>query len=245
MWRLYPKARRLTARLRVCVKTDLLPSLTVGVPLVARLNRPHTEPRASASGARPGSSRTLFLAALIALALLAPLAHAERWKVQYFFDELKRTLYIADIAFPTAARGIAVGTITGEGRGNGSVVLLTNDGGAHWATEPIKDHPRSIFFLNDSIGWMVGDDAIWMTEESGHAWKKVGDQIKANRKVGPTPPGGLITRVWFLDAQHGFACGLQKSMLETHDSGKTWEDIEEAAKPSVRSRLRGLQPDLF
>jgi len=244
MWCLNSKAQRL----RVCLKTDLLPSLTVGVPFVARSNEPHAEPRASASGARPessyrqsaeaeprplGSGGCHWGFAVIALALLAPCAHAERWKVQYFFDELKRTLYIADIAFPTAARGIAVGTITGEGRGNGSVALLSNDGGAHWATEPIKDHPRSIFFLNDSIGWMVGDDAIWMTEESGHAWKKIGDQIKPNRKVGATPPGGLIMRVWFLDAQHGFACGLQKSMLETHNSGKTWEDIDEAAKPSA------------
>ncbi len=38
---------------RVCVKTDLLPSLTVGVPFGALSNEPHAEPRASARGARP------------------------------------------------------------------------------------------------------------------------------------------------------------------------------------------------
>jgi hypothetical protein len=177
----------------------------------------------------------LVAAGLVVLVLLAPLAHAERWKVQYFFDELKKTFYIEDLSFPSATRGIAVGTTIQEaigGRGAPSA-LLTSDGGEHWTMEPLKDHPRSIFFLNDSIGWMVGDDAIWMTEESGRAWKKVGDQKKPDKKIGPTPPGGLITRVWFLDPQHGFAAGLQKSVLETHDSGKTWTDIVEAQSPSA------------
>jgi hypothetical protein len=169
------------------------------------------------------------------LTLFTPLAHAERWKVQYFYDELRKSLYIEDLAFPTPSRGIAVGTIVQENPsrgGNQSIALLTSDGGVHWTEQPLKDRPRSIFFLNDSVGWMVGDDAIWMTEESGHTWKKVGDQKKPDKKIGTTPPGGLITRVWFLDPQHGFAAGLQKSVFETHDSGKTWEEVEEASKPS-------------
>ena len=172
---------------------------------------------------------------LLVLTLLAPFARAERWKVQYFYDELKKSLYIEDLAFPTASRGIAVGTIVQEnpGRNNSSIALLTNDGGVHWTVQPLKDRPRSIFFLNESIGWMVGDDAIWMTEESGRTWRKVGDQKKPDKKIGATPAGGLITRVWFLDPQHGFAAGLQKSVLETHDSGKTWEAVEEASKPSA------------
>ncbi len=174
-------------------------------------------------------------AVILALTLLAPLAHAERWKVQYFFDELKKSLYIEDLAFPSATRGIAVGTMVQEtsSRSNSSIALLTSDGGVHWTEQPLKDHPRSIFFLNESVGWMVGDDSIWITEDSGHAWRRVGDQRRPDKKVGPTPPGGLITRVWFLDAQHGFAAGLQKSVLETHDSGKTWVDVDEANKPSA------------
>ncbi len=165
-----------------------------------------------------------------ALALLAPVAHAERWKVQYFFDELKKTLYIEDLAFPSSTRGIAVGTIVQENSSKtNSIALLTNDGGVHWSEQPIKDHPRSIFFLNDSVGWMVGEEAIWMTEESGHSWRKVGDQRKPDKKIGSTPPGGLITRVWFLDTQHGFAVGLQKSVLETH---RFWR--QDLGQPSTK-----------
>jgi hypothetical protein len=169
------------------------------------------------------------------LALAAPAAHGARWKIQYFYDQLKENFYIEDLEFPSAERGVAVGSIVSEGP-EGKVkfvALVTSDGGEHWATVPIKEHPRSLFFLNDSAGWMVTDESIWFTEESGHSWKKVGSQIKPNKKVGPAPPGGLITSVWFTDRQNGFAIGLQKSVFETHDSGAKWTPLEEAAKPAA------------
>lgn len=178
-----------------------------------------------------------MLRAVLLLAALAPLASAAgHWKVQYFFDELKKTFYIEDLAFPSAAHGIAVGTVLEEGSsGKGKFMeLITDDGGAHWTSEPLKDHPRSVFFLNDTTGWLVADNDLWMTEDSGHTWKKIGDQKKPDHKLGATPPGGLITRVWFLDAQHGFAAGLQKSVFETHDAGHSWEPVAEAAKPDAK-----------
>jgi hypothetical protein len=177
----------------------------------------------------------LLKCATVGVMFLAPLAVAERWTVQYFYDEDRTTLVLEDLAFPSAQRGIAVGSIYENG---GSAkpkftALLTSDGGAHWSLEPIKEHPRSVFFLNDSMGWMVTDNAIWFSEESGRGWKKISDQKKPDRKVGATPPGGLILRVWFLDPQHGFAVGLQKTVLETHDGGHTWTPVEEAAKPTA------------
>jgi hypothetical protein len=78
---------------------------------------------------------------------------------------------------------------------------------------------------------MVTDKGIWFTEESGRGWRKISDQKKPDRKYKPVPPGGLILRVWFLDQQHGFAVGWQKTVLETRDGGRTWTDMEEAAKP--------------
>jgi len=171
---------------------------------------------------------------LIVWLLLAPLAHAQRWKVQYFFDELKKTFYIEDLAFPSTTHGIAVGTIVDDAGGKSKPVsIITSDGGVHWTMGPLKDQPRSIFFLNDSQGWMVGDDAIWATDESGASWRKICEQKKPDKKIGKTPSGGLITRVWFLDSQHGFASGLQKSVFETQDGGKTWSDVEAAAEPNA------------
>jgi hypothetical protein len=174
---------------------------------------------------------------VVVLALFAPLMRAERWKVQYFFDENHDTLMIEDLVFPSAQRGIAVGTIHDEMNPDKKpryVALTTSDGGEHWTQGPLKDHPRSLFFLNDSIGWMVCDSDIWFTEESGRSWTKISEQRKPNHKIGATPPGGLITKVWFVNPQHGFAVGLQKTVLESIDGGKTWKPVEEADKPDAK-----------
>src|SRR5579883_1627414 len=174
-------------------------------------------------------------AVALGLALLSIPSFAQKWKVQYFYDENRNTFFIEDLSFPSAKRGIAVGTIRDEMGQSGKekfVAMVTSDGGEHWATEPLKDHPRSVFFLNDSLGWMVGDNGIWFTEESGHNWKKIANQRKGDKKIGPVPPGGVILKVWFLDEKHGFAIGLQKTVLESKDGGVTWTPVEEAAKPS-------------
>ncbi|HLH41169.1 MAG TPA: YCF48-related protein [Bryobacteraceae bacterium] len=157
-----------------------------------------------------------------------------QWKIQYFYDKLHETLAIEDLAFPSARHGVGVGAIIDETGAHKprDVELLTTDGGENWTLQPLHDSPRSIFFLNESTGWMAGDNAIWFTEDSGATWKRIGEQKKPEKKLGPAPPGGLITRLWFLDAQHGFAAGNQKSAFETKDGGKTWTAIAAAAKPA-------------
>src|SRR6185369_3503863 len=128
---------------------------------------------------------------ITAWVLLAPAAFAERWAMQYFYDEIKTELTLSDLAFPSARRGIAIGTIyepLGSKPGSGKhVALITNDGGEHWTRTPLEDRPRSLFFIDESRGWMVTEDALWFTEESGRSWKKISPQIKPNRKLRPKP----------------------------------------------------------
>jgi hypothetical protein len=183
----------------------------------------------------------------ILLALIAPALRAERWKIEYFYDQERSQLQIADLAFPSAQRGVAVGWIqaTNAERKPKASALVTSDGGEHWTLSPLKDEPRSLFFLNDSLGWMVADNGIWVTEEAGRSWRKVSDQKKPNAKIGPTPPGGLIRRVWFLDEQHGFGVGYQKTVLETKDGGKTWTPVEEASKPTGHPSFTGYSEIAF
>ena len=173
--------------------------------------------------------------ALILFALLAPgLRAADRWTVQYYYDENRSTMQLVDLAFPSATRGVAVGWISdaNPSKKPRATSLITSDGGAHWTLDPLKDEPRSLFFLNDSLGWMVGENALWLTEESGRTWRKLIDQPKPDKKLGPVSPGGLIMRVWFLDDKHGFAVGYQKTVLETLDGGRNWKPVAEAAKPT-------------
>jgi hypothetical protein len=176
---------------------------------------------------------------LLAGALLLPSASAQppseqgKWTLQYFYDQNGKDLHITDLAFPSAKRGIAVGAIIDrEGRKPQFTSLVTSDGGEHWALTPLKELPRSIFFLDESNGWMVTGESLWFTQEAGRSWTRIGDQIKPNKKLASPPHAGLILRVWFLDTQHGFAVGLQKSVFETRDGGRTWKPLAEAAVPA-------------
>jgi photosystem II stability/assembly factor-like uncharacterized protein len=176
--------------------------------------------------------RWLLATVFLDVVLLAPAVLAQKWTVQYFYDQDRTELQLTDLAFPTSERGIAIGTIyEREGKKPKYTALVTSDGGINWALVPLKEFPRSIFFLDELNGWLVTSEGIWHTAEAGRSWTRIGDQIKPNRKLDSPPPGGLILRVWFLDAQHGFAAGFQKSAFETHDGGRTWTPVEEAAKP--------------
>lgn len=162
-----------------------------------------------------------------------PLVASQKWIVQYFFDELKQELYVTDLAFPSAQRGIAVGSIYDKVSGREKYTeVVTADGGQHWTLEPLKEYPRSIFFLNDSVGWMVTDHGVWFTDESGRTWKKLCEQIKPDKTLEPPTTIGLLLRVWFLDENHGFGVGLQKTIVETKDGGRTWSPVEAAKKPA-------------
>lgn len=156
-----------------------------------------------------------------------------RWTLQYFYDQDGKDLHITDLAFPSAKRGIAVGAIIDrDGRKPQFTSLVTSDGGEHWALTPLKEFPRSLFFLDESNGWMVTGDSLWFTQEAGRSWTRIADQIKPDKKLVDAPHTGLILRVMFLDAQHGYAVGLQKSVFETHDGGRTWKPLAEAAAPT-------------
>jgi hypothetical protein len=96
-------------------------------------------------------------------------------------------------------------------------VVLTADGGATWQLQDVKEHPVSLFFLNENAGWMVTDRGIWYTDEAGRTWKKIKDQKE-------------LIRVWFLDQNRGFAIGARKTAMETSDGGRTWSPIQAAAK---------------
>lgn len=170
---------------------------------------------------------------LLCALLILPVSAASKWTIQYFFDEMKQEMEFTDLAFPSAQRGIAVGAIYDKMSGREKYVSVTTaDGGLHWSLQNVKEYPRSIFFLNDSIGWMVTDRGLWFTEESGRTWKKVSDQLKPDKTLEPETTIGRLLRVSFLDEKHGFGVGLQKTIVETTDGGRTWNPVEAASKPA-------------
>ncbi len=161
----------------------------------------------------------------VPLALLAASAFAEpQWKARYFYDEDDTSLAIVDLKFSSPRRGIAAGVITGSNDSIKPVVIVTSDGGEHWTVQPLKEAARSLFFLDDSLGWMVTERGIWKTEESGRSWRK----LKA--------PSGIV-RVYFADREQGWAVGQRKAGYTTSDGGATWEKLQAAASPKSSSEF--------
>lgn len=156
------------------------------------------------------AARPATVCAVFVLAGVAALARDPHWDMQYHYQQINSTLTITGLAFPSATRGIACGYITDRHDNAHAVVLTSSDGGEHWEETPVKEAGVSLFFLDDSTGWMVTEKGIWQTVESGRGWTKL-----------PKSPEGLL-RVWFLDNKHGFAAGLEKRVYETTDGGVTW-----------------------
>jgi hypothetical protein len=154
------------------------------------------------------------ISALLVLALAAPSA-AQQWKMQYFYDKEKTSLTINDFAFPSAKYGIALGYIA-EGKHEEPTQVLTTDGGVTWTLSTLKEMPISLFFLNDSLGWMVTTKGLWRTTETGRNWTKL-----------PKLPGDIL-RVCFTTEKDGYAVGLKKLVLQTHDGAQTWTPVKEA-----------------
>ncbi len=138
---------------------------------------------------------------------------APHWKIQFLYDHADSNFAIEDLECPTKQHCVAAGLIDDKKGHEQGTVVVTSDGGLHWSQYEVREQPVSLFFLNDSTGWMVTDRGLWSTVEGGRAWTKV-----ESRKG--------ILQTWFLDASHGYTVGLKGLAQETADGGKTWTKLE-------------------
>ena len=160
-----------------------------------------------------------ILAICLAVPGMVPAAeNSEGWRKVYSYDELNSSLVINDFKFLTAQHGVAAGFLLEKDGKVKPTTLVSNDGGQHWTFTPVKDVPVSLFFRDNTRGWMVTDDAIWRSDDGGRTWKKL-------------TPLNDIERVFFNSAEHGWAVGGQKKVYETSDGGKTWTELAAAAQP--------------
>src|SRR5215475_8915048 len=103
----------------------------------------------------------LRAAACIVVAVTASAADAgSKWQMRYFYDQEKSYFEIADLQFPSVQRGLAVGVIV-EGNHQKPAEVTTSDGGKTWQMARLDDEPVSLFFLNESLGWMVAGKNLW------------------------------------------------------------------------------------
>ncbi len=163
--------------------------------------------------------RALLTALLGAVLFPAGLRAADRWELAFFHDAIDSELTILDLAFPSSQRGVAVGYLSQKGKTRPHA-LVSSDGGKSWSYVRLREAPLSLFFLNESLGWMVTEKGIWQTVEAGRSWRKL-SKLKG------------VLRVYFLDEKRGWAVGTEKAIHETTDGGKNWTRLPAADGPDT------------
>jgi hypothetical protein len=150
----------------------------------------------------------------------ASAAPAGRWRLQYFYDVDNSSLVIVDLQFPAPQLGMAVGYLL-KGNRLQPAGVVTRDGGRSWAPLALPRPGVSLFFLDQSLGWLVtSDGGIWKTTEFGRNWRHLARL-----------PGAM--RVHFLDENRGWAVGARKSIWESSDGGKHWRKLPAADEPKT------------
>jgi hypothetical protein len=161
---------------------------------------------------------------LVAGAMLAgqappgPDASQGKWVLRFFHDVERSSFQVGDLQFASATHGLAVGVLTTKDK-RGSVAALTIDGGKGWDFVKLPDGARTAFFLDPTHAWLVAEDGIFFSSDS-RKWERL---VKLKN----------VVRIFFLDAQTGFAAGGPKKVWRTKDGGKTWEEVAEAAEPKA------------
>jgi len=152
---------------------------------------------------------------ILAVCLALP-AWAASWKIQYFYDRDDSKFIINDLQFVTEKRGFAAGFRELKARpGPKPMMIMTDDGGKTWVETFPPSVAESIFFVDETSGWMAAASGIWHTPDAGKSWR-----------CQAAVQG--VTRISFLDPKHGFAIGYPKLMKETKDGGETWKDVKAA-----------------
>ncbi len=98
------------------------------------------------------------------------------------------------------------------------IALKTTDGGNNWSRQIVDSlgEIESIFFINDKIGFIVGninniDPLFLRTIDGGITWQ----QIPVDNTYG-------LTSIYFPDSKTGWAVGGNGMILKTINSGETW-----------------------
>jgi len=124
---------------------------------------------------------------------------------------------------PTATQINDISLITGNtiiGVGANGYILKSTDGGNSWRNIPDyynKGILRSVQFVNDSTGYITGDNSILKTEDQGENWYPLSYPVDPNF-------GTAYKNLFFFDKDRGFFVGTYGHLLATTDGGKTVHD---------------------
>jgi photosystem II stability/assembly factor-like uncharacterized protein len=153
---------------------------------------------------------------------------------------------INDIQFINSQTGFAV---TGQEK----KVLITTNGGELWIVKsvPSINFLECGFFVNETTGWVSGQNEIFKTTDKGNTWLKtnivslfksaffvdenVGWFVGGNGRIIKTSDGGtswldqasntsaFLTSIFMMNENIGWAAGFEGTILKTVDGGQNWD----------------------
>jgi photosystem II stability/assembly factor-like uncharacterized protein len=116
--------------------------------------------------------------------------------------------YLLGIWFNDANTGWICTSFNGE-------IWKTTDGGNNWSYKyetPSNEHLSRIQFVNDNVGWAVGDGGLILkSTDGGESW------FEQNSGTGKAFFGFS-----FYNNIHGFVVGQDENILRTTDGGNNW-----------------------
>ncbi|MBD3340005.1 MAG: T9SS type A sorting domain-containing protein [Candidatus Lokiarchaeota archaeon] len=137
----------------------------------------------------------------------------------YFIDELRGWATGIVASRITISTGF-FGEINIDIENPRSTIWDTNDGGVNWnqTTFSSNEFLEDIFFLNESIGWAVGDSGtIVKTIDGGNSWLDKTNNADRNLKS-----------VQFFSPNVGLAVCEDRQIIKSFDGGSTWEEYSRA-----------------
>lgn len=168
---------------------------------------------------------------VLALLLTTVMPAEHRWDMQFFHDVDGEQMRFQAIAFCSPKRGIAAAVLT-EDSDQKPVAMVTSDAGTTWSQTKLDEPARSLYFFDETSGWMLTESGIWFSDECGRSWRRVHKQR------------GLID-IRFVSREKGWAVGANKLAIQTVDGGKTWtkvKAVEELASNSDTTAFEVIEP---
>ena len=130
------------------------------------------------------------------------------------------------VRFSDKKRGWIVGSLANKNQEVvDSLVLQTQDSGETWQRViiPAKQELYHVDFINDTNGWIVGDNGlILITADGGSSWIKQSSGTNVS-----------LYNIDFRDSRFGTIVGSEGTILRTEDGGTSWEKIKIATKKSL------------
>ena len=133
---------------------------------------------------------------------------------------------VEEVYFFDRSRGFALGDGCYFHSETGGLTWMRgtfNVGGTSYSTYPNDGQSPTVFFINQSEGWLSLDErkrALYRTKDGGKTWSLIASQDGLYFE-----PGHYGTTLHFFNSSHGVGIASDTELLESSDGGATWKRL--------------------